>query len=233
MWRELYVQFERLGEKGYRFVSFDSSVSCNCLRNEPLSHMDDSPIWFLCSFYFSMEPFFLFESARWLVVRNITIPHLAYVGLVFFMLGVGVFVISCVQLFRRWKKGLVTYGLYSVVRHPQYVGLIIGTLGFSLMNLRPASLIMWITLVFGYVLLADSEERDLERKYEEAFHLYKQKVPFMLPILPPNFIEQTIKLPKSRLKRYTINTTVYLLTITITTIILYAFLPEPPPIFRS
>lgn len=173
------------------------------------------------------NPFFLFKEARWLVVRNITIPHLAYVGLVFVMLGVGVFIASCVQLFGHWKKGLVTYGLYSVVRHPQYVGLIIGTLGFSLMNLRPASLIMWITLAFGYVLLADSEERDLERKYGEAFRLYKQKVPFMLPILPPNSIEQTIKLPESRLKRYAITTTIYLLTVTITTIILYAFLPNP------
>jgi len=175
------------------------------------------------------SPFFWFEETRWLVARNITIPYMAFGGLVLVMLGVGVFVVSCLQLFRRWRKGLVTYGLYSVVRHPQYLGIIIGTLGFSLMNLRPASLIMWITLVFGYVLLADSEEQELERKYGEAFHSYKQKVPFMLPILPPNFIEQTIKLPKSRLKRYAITIAIYLLIITITTIMLYMFPPEPPP----
>lgn len=174
------------------------------------------------------SPFLWFEETRWLVVRNITIPYIALGGLAFVLLGTGMFIISCVQLFRHWKKGLVTHGLYSVVRHPQYLGLIIGTLGFSIMNLRPASLIMWTTLVFGYILLAESEERDLEKKYGETFHSYKQKVSFMLPISPPSLI----KLPKSRPKRYLCILCIYLLTITLTISILYVFLPEPPPVFR-
>lgn len=178
------------------------------------------------------SPFFWFRETRWLTTYNLILPYMNCIGPVLMMLGTGIFIVSCIQLFRRRKKGLVTYGLYSVVRHPQYFGLILATLGFSLMNLRPASLIMWITLVFGYVLLADSEELDLERKYGESFRFYKQRVAFMLPILPPNLVEQIpLKLPKSRLKRYLLLFCIYLLTIILTVNTLYIYL-KPPPVFR-
>ena len=180
------------------------------------------------------SPFFWFKETSWLTTYNLILPYMNFVGPVLMALGTGIFIVSCVQLFRHWKEGVVTYGLYSVVRHPQYFGLILATFGFSLMNLRPASLIMWITLVFGYVLLADSEELDLERKYGESFRSYKQRVAFMLPLLPPNVTERTpIKLPKSRLKRYLLLLCIYLLTIILTVNILYIYLQPPPPIFRG
>ena len=180
------------------------------------------------------SPLFWFEETRWLTTYNLTLPYMGFVGLVLMLFGTGIFIVSCVQLFRHWKKGLVTHGSYSFVRHPQYFGLILATFGFSIMNLRPASLIMWITLIFGYVLLADSEEIDLERKYGEKFRTYKQRVAFMLPILPPSLMERIpIKLPKSRLKRYLLLLCVYLLTIILTIIVLYIYLQAPPPIYRG
>lgn len=179
------------------------------------------------------SPFLWFEETKWLVMRNITIQYVAIVGRAFALLGAMVFVLSFIQFLRHRKRGLITYGMYSVVRHPQYFGLIVGVFGFSLMNLRPASLIMWITLVFGYVLLADSEEQDLEKKYGEKFLLYKQKVPFMLPFQTPNFIKQTIKFPKSKTKRYLIILCIYIIMLSLATTLCYMFFPEPPPVFRS
>lgn len=180
------------------------------------------------------SPFFWFKETRWLTTYHLILPYMNFVGPILMALGTGIFIVSCVQLFKHWKEGLVTSGLYSVVRHPQYFGLILATFGFSLMNLRPASLIMWITLVFGYVLLADSEELDLERKYRESFRFYKQKGAFILPILPPNVMEHApFKLPKSRLKRYLLLFCIYILTIILTVNILYIYLQPPPPTFRG
>jgi len=55
--------------------------------------------------------------------------------------------------------------MYTELREvlPQYVKF----LNISIVdNARAASLIMWITLVFGYVLLADSEEQEFKLMLE-------------------------------------------------------------------
>jgi len=179
------------------------------------------------------SPFLWFEETRWLVMRNITIPYVAIVGRILALLGVTVFLLSFIQFLRHRRKGLITRGLYSVVRHPQYFGLIVGVFGFSLMNLRPASLIMWITLVFGYVLLADNEERDLEKKYGEKFLLYRQKVPFIFPVQTPKFIKQAVRFPKSKTRRYLAVLCIYITTLSLVMILCYVSIPEPPPVFRS
>ncbi|MEM2666126.1 MAG: hypothetical protein QXV65_00040, partial [Candidatus Bathyarchaeia archaeon] len=98
---------------------------------------------------------------------------------------------------------------------------------------RPASLIMWITLVFGYVLLADNEERDLEKKYGEKFLLYRQKVPFIFPVQTPKFIKQAVRFPKSKTRRYLAVLCIYITTLSLVMILCYVSIPEPPPVFRS
>lgn len=122
------------------------------------------------------------------------------IGSGLFFIGTGIFVIALFQLLL--GRGLVTSGLYSVVRHPQYLGLTLATLGltFSEPALRLVSLMSWSALVTAYVFLADREEATLQRKYGGEFLSYKRRVPFLFPLSPLHMSEPLF--PSSRLKRY-------------------------------
>lgn len=100
-----------------------------------------------------------------------------------FPLGIAIFAIALIQLLKG-KGELVTSGLYSVVRHPQYLGIILATLGFTFFEIevRLVSLIAWIMLVFIYLWLARREETNLQEKHGEEFLAYKRRVPLILPL---------------------------------------------------
>lgn len=163
------------------------------------------------------NPLILFPPIKWLYYSYWQIPSetgrvLEVFGKGLFILGTEMFLVGIIQLLKR--RGLVTSCLYSVVRHPQYLGLILATLGLTLMPLRtyrPMSLIAWLTLLFAYILMAKREEAHLQEKYGEKFQSYKRRVPFMLPLLKLGFIGAWWE---SKKKRY-----IFLLTIYITVVI--------------
>ena len=104
--------------------------------------------------------------------------------------GLIVFLAACVQLayvqLLRKDKRIVTYGLYSVVRHPQYLGIIGVTLGITIMCRQSVFggqvTEIWLIQVLGYILLAGYEERHLMKEHEEEYQSYKEKVAFIFPI---------------------------------------------------
>ena len=69
--------------------------------------------------------------------------------------GTGIFIASLTQLLRG-RGLLVSTSLYSLVRHPQYLGITLATLGLTFMGerLNLVSVKSWVTLVFAYVFLA-------------------------------------------------------------------------------
>ncbi|MBI2859358.1 MAG: isoprenylcysteine carboxylmethyltransferase family protein [Chloroflexi bacterium] len=79
-----------------------------------------------------------------------------------------------------WRKvhgargELVTDGIYRLVRHPQYVGLILGILGMLLQWPTIITLVMAPVLIGAYVWLAGKEERDMEQQFGEAYRAYRQ-----------------------------------------------------------
>jgi protein-S-isoprenylcysteine O-methyltransferase Ste14 len=79
------------------------------------------------------------------------------------------------------KGHLVTTGLYAYVRHPQYVGFLLITLGMNVMWLTIITLAMWPILVVVYYKLAKTEEKDAEAEFGEEFREYKRKVPGWIP----------------------------------------------------
>jgi protein-S-isoprenylcysteine O-methyltransferase Ste14 len=112
------------------------------------------------------------------------------------LLGLAFTVHSVAFLWRKKPAGLVTTGPYGVVRHPQYLGLILftgaltsrsvwileHTFGFGLMGV-PETIAVWFAMVFAYVGLALFEERHLLRVYPENWPQYHEKVGFLLPLL--------------------------------------------------
>ncbi|MFB0514228.1 MAG: isoprenylcysteine carboxylmethyltransferase family protein, partial [Candidatus Bathyarchaeia archaeon] len=104
--------------------------------------------------------------------------------------GLILFLAACVQLtyvqLLRKDEEIVTYGLYSVVRHPQYFGIIGVTLGITIMCIQSdfggQVTEIWPIQVLGYILLAGYEERHLMKEHEEEYQSYKEKVAFIFPI---------------------------------------------------
>ena len=115
--------------------------------------------------------------------------------------GIGIFIVGLVQLLRG-RGLLVSTSLYSLVRHPQYLGITLATLGLTFMGerLNLVSVLSWVTLVFAYVFLAYREESVLQKRFGSDLRTYKSHVPFLLPFLPPGKLESL--LPLQGLKRH-------------------------------
>lgn len=81
-----------------------------------------------------------------------------------------------------WAEGrLVTTGLYSKIRHPQYTGIMLITVGFLIQWLTIITLIMWPFLMLSYYQLAIREEKLAEDKFGKDYREYKRRVPMFLP----------------------------------------------------
>ena len=72
------------------------------------------------------------------------------------------------------QQGLVTGGLYAVARHPQYVALAILGLGTLLVWPRYLVLIMYVTMLFLYVLLARWEEHGAAEQFG-GYRAYRER----------------------------------------------------------
>ncbi len=72
---------------------------------------------------------------------------------------------------------VVTNGVYGIVRHPQYLGYMFLTLGFTLLTVH------WITILFAVVALffynrqIDFEEIELQEKFSQTYRNYCLKTP--------------------------------------------------------
>lgn len=205
-------------------LCFHSIPTSACIAN-PLIGMI-APIgveWFLLS---PWNPLMWFWETKWLVFDMVSIPNFyginpnPIVGWGLFAVGFSIFLVAFIRFFSRRKKGFVTTGLYSSVRHPQYLGILLATLGFTFTSERPVAWISWLNLVFLYLLLADSEEKILQKKYGETFQTYKQEAPFILPLVQ-------LPIPKSKFKRYLTLLFIYLLVMILAWIILKLFSYHP------
>jgi len=123
------------------------------------------------------------------------------------IIGLLILIYSVVYLRIKKKEGLVTSGPYRLVRHPQYLGMTLSTIGltswsvwflnntFGIGFLSPSQTTgVWCVELFAYILLAYIEEQYLSRNYGEpfenyngeSFENYKRQVPFVIPFLKTN-----------------------------------------------
>ena len=79
------------------------------------------------------------------------------------------------------KQALAATGVYSFIRHPQYLGFILVMLGFLLQWPTLLTLAMFPVLVFMYVRLARTEEREALAQFGEDYALYMHEVPGFIP----------------------------------------------------
>ncbi len=81
---------------------------------------------------------------------------------------------------------LVTGGIYRYVRHPQYLGLIVITVGLLVQWPTIITLAMWPVLVFMYYRLAKREEHEALEAFGERYEEYKRHTPMFLPFMKQN-----------------------------------------------
>jgi protein-S-isoprenylcysteine O-methyltransferase Ste14 len=81
----------------------------------------------------------------------------------------------------RAQGALVTTGLYRWVRHPQYSGLFLITVGLLIQWPTIVTLLTWPIFLFMYGRLARREEADTEAQFGDAYRAYAARVPRFVP----------------------------------------------------
>jgi len=78
---------------------------------------------------------------------------------------------------------IVSTGVYSVVRHPQYLGGLLAHAGISFLLSAGYSLLLTPLMVVLIYLISRKEEEELIREFGKEYEDYKRKVPMLIPRL--------------------------------------------------
>lgn len=108
---------------------------------------------------------------------------LAWLGPILLTLGLGIFLVCAGQVYsaKLLRRGVVSGGLYRFIRHPQYLGLGLAGLGLLLYWPRFIILLLYLSMLFVYSLLARHEEARMEARFGEAYRRYRDATWMFLP----------------------------------------------------
>jgi len=104
-------------------------------------------------------------------------------GYTLLFIGIGMIIQGWRELYRARKENrLVTDGLNSLVRHPQYSGLFIALFGEGVVHWPTVfSITVFPLIVVAYVFLARREEKKVIAEFGDAYLAYRQQVPMFFP----------------------------------------------------
>jgi len=104
-------------------------------------------------------------------------------GSVLFVGGMGLFFVCALQVYSHkfLKKGAVLKGLYSYIRHPQYLNLAIAGTGLSILWPRFLVVVFWLVMTLMYYFLAKDEERRMLNLHNGSYREYMKKTGMFLP----------------------------------------------------
>lgn len=133
-------------------------------------------------------PLLLFLVSPLVEVPNLARPWFeavghwpARVGTALSFAGIVLIAVGWTQIHR--AEGLVTTGLYRWIRHPQYSGIFLFTLGWILHWPSLVTLALWPVLVAAYVWLALREERQARSEFGAAYDDYAARTARFIPSL--------------------------------------------------
>ena len=112
-----------------------------------------------------------------------------YVAIPMYLIGALLIFFGWQRIYRQyWSKDagkgqLVTTGIYRFIRHPQYTGFLMITLGMLFEWATLPMLIMYPILVWLYARLAKREEADMRVEFGPAYDEYRARTGMFLPRL--------------------------------------------------
>jgi protein-S-isoprenylcysteine O-methyltransferase Ste14 len=148
-------------------------------------------------FFYSVFNPFLLETAkhpatRWL--SSFFLPHMVVppddflktirvAGSALFVSGMAGFLACALQVYSHkfLKKGAALRGLYSAIRHPQYVMLGISGIGLSILWPRFLVIALWLVMVLLYYFLSKDEERRMLKDHPETYRDYMENTGMFIP----------------------------------------------------
>jgi len=147
-------------------------------------------------FYAAFNPFLLALNQSWMTrwLTAFFLPHMVVppngalmvvriLGSVFFVGGMLIFFVCAVQVYlgKLLKKGVAKKGLYTLIRHPQYLGLGLAALGLAIIWPRFLTLALFGVMLFLYYLLAKDEERRMTNRFGESYISYMNRTGMFFP----------------------------------------------------
>jgi protein-S-isoprenylcysteine O-methyltransferase Ste14 len=129
----------------------------------------------------------------WGLRLSIPLPIRLSVGIVLLVIGVPM-VLWTITRFLRTKgtpipfnppPALVVNGLYRIVRNPMHLGWTVTLIGLALLMQSFTLLVIFMPLFITVhiIYLKYIEEKELEKKFGQAYLDYKQRVPMFIPRL--------------------------------------------------
>lgn len=109
------------------------------------------------------------------------------IAIVLYLVAAGLVISGWRAIYRDyWSKDrgegtLVTSGIYRYIRHPQYTGFFLMTLGMLLEWATLPMLLMWPVLMAIYYRLARREEADMRAEFGMAYDEYAEKTGMFFP----------------------------------------------------
>ncbi len=105
-----------------------------------------------------------------------------FLGFALVILGVLLLMEGWREVYRASREGrLVTDGLYGVVRHPQYTGIMLAVFGQIIHWPTIITLVLFPVIVLIYVRLSRKEENKLVEHFGEEYLAYRRRVPMFFP----------------------------------------------------
>lgn len=109
-----------------------------------------------------------------------TVLHLITNGIIFF--GIYIIYKGWISIHKASVDQLVTGDIYSVIRHPQYVGMWLIAIGFLIQWPTIITLVMFPVVMYLYYRLSKYEERKLQEKFGQVFTDYRNSTPAFVPV---------------------------------------------------
>lgn len=111
----------------------------------------------------------------------ITVP----LFLLFFLIGGYFIFISHQIIFGETDKevGIVTNGVFKIVRHPMYFGSVLLFFSFVILSCSILALLIWILIGVFYYFISRYEEKLLINKFGDKYKEYQKRVPMFIPFI--------------------------------------------------